>query len=118
MVFTNFTDKKKNFFTCTIKIDEIKEDNINWQEFLKLAIKVILRAAKYNKIDKKKKTYSAVFQECNKRRGGLACSQFLFELSRPGAESNSISKQTQIKLNLFVSFIKKYIFYIFVSSLV
>ena len=54
--FTNFTDKKKkNFFTCTIKIDEIKEDNINWQEFLKFAIKVILSAAKYNKIDKKKK---------------------------------------------------------------
>ena len=47
--------RKKNFFTCTIKIDEIKEDNINWQEFLKFAIKVILSAAKYNKIDKKKK---------------------------------------------------------------
>ena len=55
VVFTNFTDKKKNFFTFTIKIDEIKEDNINWQEFLKFAIKVILSAAKYNKIDKKKK---------------------------------------------------------------
>ena len=56
LVFTNFTDKKKkHLFTCTIKIDEIKEDNINWQEFLKLAIKVILSAAKYNKIDKKKK---------------------------------------------------------------
>ena len=52
------------------------------REFLKFAIKVILSAAKYNKIDKKKKTYSAVFQECNKRRRGLACSQFLFELSQ------------------------------------
>ena len=47
--------RKKHFFTCTIKIDEIKEDNINWREFLKFAIKVVLSAAKYNKIDKKKK---------------------------------------------------------------